>query len=76
VGRGKRRRGIELRNHFFRVPTLSLGGEGNIDLSGVRGGKDVTERNSGTVGRGLYTVTGCCVVSIRPECAGEHMLIM
>ena len=28
---GKRRRGIELRNHFFQVPTLLLGGEGNID---------------------------------------------
>ena len=30
---GKRRRGIELRNHFSQVPTLSLGGEGNIDHS-------------------------------------------
>jgi hypothetical protein len=33
VDRGKRRRAIELRNHFFQVPTLSLGGEGNIDHS-------------------------------------------
>jgi hypothetical protein len=30
---GKRRRGIELRNHFFWVPTLLLDGEGNIDHS-------------------------------------------
>ncbi len=38
--------------------------------------KDVTERNSGTGGRGPYAVTGSCVVSTWPECAGEHMLIM
>jgi hypothetical protein len=25
--------GIELRNHFFQVPTLLLGGEGNTDRS-------------------------------------------
>ncbi len=49
---------------------------GNIDLSGVRGGKDVTERNSGTGGRSPYTVTVCCVVSTWSECAGEHKLIM
>jgi hypothetical protein len=32
---GNRRRGIELRNHFFRVPTLLPGGEGNIDRSAI-----------------------------------------
>ena len=35
MGRGKRRRGIELRNHFFRVPTLLLDGDGNIDRSAI-----------------------------------------
>ena len=30
---GKRRRDIELRNHFFQVPTFSSGGEGNIGCS-------------------------------------------
>ena len=38
--------------------------------------KEVTERNSGTGGRNPYAVTGSCVVSTWPECAGEHMLIM